>query len=109
MLDLTKKTPGAAEKALHAFLQKKAKELGQQPDEVILQTPIQSDACGTGKNWRVIWEAGPFEWAINATMGESIYAGEVMCYGAPPQVLLMGAVKYCAEPYYSFDVCFGSV
>lgn len=82
------KTKAGAAKAFHAAICKAAKSEGQNPDiEVRLMTPEESQAAGTGHNWRVIWEAGPFEWAIPVSMEMS------------------GPWGY-TEPYYSFDLCF---
>lgn len=38
-----------------------------------------------GRTAHVVWEAGPFEWAPCVTMGESIFSGELDCYGTPAE------------------------
>jgi hypothetical protein len=81
------KTKAAAAKALHKALTKLELELGGNESEVIIQTPKESEAGGYGKNWRVIWESGIYEWAI---------AAEIHNYKA----------GWYTEPYYSFDLCF---
>ena len=81
------KTAQGAAKGLHKALVKLAKSLGQRSSEVAIQTPDQSErSCGT-KAWRVIWEAGPYHWAVEASFEIS------------------GPWGY-TEPYYSFDLCF---
>ena len=80
------KTVAGAAKGLYQALCKKAKAIGQNPDiEVCIWTPEENEAYGMGKCWRVAWEAGPYQWAINAEVD--------------------GPWGY-AEPHYSFDLCF---
>lgn len=80
------KTVAGAAKGLYQALCKKAKAIGQNPDiEVRIWTPEENQAWGMGKCWRVAWEAGPYQWAINAEVD--------------------GPWGY-AEPHYSFDLCF---
>lgn len=83
------KTKANAAKALYKALRKLAKESGQNPDiEVSLLTPYESLQRGTGNNWRVTWDAGPYEWAIAACELVSNYP------------------HWYTEPYYSCDLCF---
>ena len=81
------KTKASAAKALYKALVKLELELGGRESEVILQNPKESEACGTGKNWRVIWEGGIYEWAICAGISNH-------------------EAGWYAEPHYSFDLCF---
>ena len=85
------KTKAGAAKAFYKALCKFAKEVyGQNPDiEIFIDNPEESEARGYGKNWRVCWEAGPYEWAIGSSF-------QVENYSA----------GWYTEPYYSFDVCF---
>ena len=88
-----------AAKAFHKAICKYARELGMNPDiEVALLNPEQSMRAGTGDNWRVIWECGPFEWAI--------FASEVICNMRHNSK--DGRDHWYTEPYYSFDLCFTS-
>ena len=81
-------TAEAAAKAFHAAICKVAEELGQQPEiEIALQNPATSAQFGTGRNWRVIWEAGPYQWAVGTSMA------------------VWGRWGF-TEPHYSFDLCF---
>lgn len=75
---------------LYEALVKLAVSQGQKPTEVFILNPGQSEKHGTGKNWRVCWEAGPYQWAIGA------------CFA------ITGPWGY-TEPYYSFDVCFAEL
>ena len=60
------KTKAGAAKAFYKALCKFAKEVyGQNPDiEIFIDNPEESEARGYGKNWRVCWEAGPYEWGL---------------------------------------------
>jgi len=83
------KTPHAAAKGMYKALRKLCAELGMDPNhEVFLCTPDHSEYMGTGRNWRVVWESGPFEWAVGASFE---------CENNP---------YWFTEPYYSFDLCF---
>ena len=78
-------TPEKAAKAFYEALKPVVIAYGQQPEsELFLQSPENNDSgC-----WRVIWEAGPFEWAIVASL------------------TFMMTNKWYTEPHYSFDLCF---
>ena len=54
--------------------------------EVFIKAPGQERHFKDESCWVVVYEAGPYEWAISAS-----------CCDALPAV---------AEPYYSFDLCF---
>lgn len=82
------RTKEEAAKGLYEALRKHAANIyGQSPGEVFIQTPDESAASGYGRNWRVCWEAGPFEWAIGASFQ------------------VTGPWGF-TEPYYGFDLCF---
>lgn len=84
------KTKAGAAKALYKALCKWTKEVGMNPDyEVAIWTPKQRKAHGRESNWAVSLEAGPYEWAIFASM-------------QIPSDCKWGYV----EPYYSFDLEF---
>ena len=85
------KTAAGAAKALYRSVCKLAAEYGQNPAiEVTLQDPATSAEFGTGRGWRVIWEAGPYEWAIMLSMSDEMFVQR----------------GWLAEPYYSFDLVF---
>ena len=109
MLKITAKTPAGAANALHRFLRRKAREIGQNPDiEIQIWSPEESRRRTGWKCWQVCWEAGPFEWAVHLAGGASMFAGD----GAPfpsesvrPQVDLQSEHWY-VEPGWSFSMCF---
>jgi len=105
MLDLTKcKRPKTAATKLYKYLCKLSKLCGQTPEmEVKLLSPEDSDRLGYGKCWRVMWESGPFEWAVCLSGGESLYGSEGM--RGDPEVNIDSRDWFC-EPYYSFDLGF---
>jgi len=100
VLDLRKSTPKTAATRLHAFITTELRDWGG--DEALLWSPEESDKRGLGKSWHVSWEGGPFEWAISVSLGGSI-SGR---FTGAAEVLLVGAKKYIAEPYHSFDLSF---
>jgi len=83
----TYKTKEAAAKGFYEALKQFAVSYGQSESEVALFDPDRSEKAGTGRCWRVIWEGGPFEWAIAMSWQ------------------VRGPWGY-TEPYYSFDLCF---
>jgi hypothetical protein len=81
-------TPHAAALAVHALCVAKAKAEGMKPDiEVAIHRPGQDRHHPQSNCWGVCFEAGPYEWAIDASINVN-----------PSKVL--------AEPYYSFDLSF---
>ena len=85
------KTKAGAAKALYKALCKLSKDFGQNPDyEVQLYSPEQSKERGYTSGWQVVWESGPFEWAITASFYVQNYSNG----------------GWYTEPYYSFDLCF---
>jgi hypothetical protein len=85
------KTPAGAAKALYRALIKLNMEWGASEasakKEVALFSPEESSARGYGEFWRVMWESGPYEWAIGASF-------DIRSDG------------WFTEPYYSFDLGF---
>jgi len=83
------KSKASAAKAFHKALREVCRDMGMNPDiEIFIQTPEQSANAGYGRNWRVCWESGPYQWAV----GTSFTA-----HNLP---------HWYTEPYYSFDLCF---
>lgn len=84
----TRKTPAAAAKALHKALTKIATDIGITHDENMpkLVRPDTGFSMSPG-NWGVVWEGGPYEWAI-------------------PTSLTVSNDHWHTEPYYSFDLYF---
>ena len=58
------KTAGGAAKAFHKALQKLAEEIGYSAGEVALRNPKDSLEYGGNGNWEVVWEEGPYQWAV---------------------------------------------
>ena len=108
MLDLTKyKTAKGAATKLHEFLREKSAALGQNPDiEVFMRQHQDQQGNEQAGRWLVSWEAGPYEWAICLSGGDSMYAAELENYSGKTQVKMFGSPHWIAEPYYSFDLVF---
>ena len=84
--------PEAAAKAVHAECIKAANEWGMKPEiEVSIRAPGEPRHHDHVNCWAVTFEAGPYEWAIAASLNVSTKS------------------KVLAEPYYSFDLCFSEV
>ena len=106
-VDLRDAQPEDAACMTHAVLQRIAAETGYNPEHVRLLSPSESEVyIGPGKVWRVVWEGGPYEWAVNLTLGQSLFAGETNRYDGRPEIVLTCARHYLAEPHYSFDIGF---
>lgn len=83
------KRPAAAAKALHKALGNVCRDMGMNPNiEIVIQTPEQSYNAGCGRNWRVCWESGPYEWAVGTSFN------------------VANSPHWYTEPHYSFDLCF---
>lgn len=84
-------TPHAAALAVHALCVAKAKTDGMKPDiEVSIHSPGQDRHHSQTNCWSVCFEAGPYEWAVDASL--DAFGGKVI-----------------AEPYYGFDLSFYDV
>lgn len=84
------KTKAGAAKSLYKALRKWCEQVGLNPDtEVGIWTPEQREKHGSnyGRHWAVSLEAGPFEWAVHASM-------------------VIDNPNWYVEPYYSFDLQF---
>jgi hypothetical protein len=102
---------GAVYKAVSKF----HKLCGGSPEYVYLWSPDETEQRGYGRCWAVCWEEGPYEWAIMASMGESISEAE---YGAEMRAEINHSPKatweaqiiqnpsVLAEPYNSHILCF---
>jgi hypothetical protein len=101
--DLRRMVVGDAARALYDFLQ----EHFQPGEECSIWSPDEAEALGYPRRWRVSWEAGPVEWGVLLSMGESLWLTEFdLRYDHRPEVLLRGADGWYTEPYYRFDVGF---
>lgn len=95
------KSKATAAKILHEIVRTCARREGQKPDiECWVNTPdTWKNYPDYGKNWRVMWEAGPYCWGVDLSCGEQPFKQ----YGITIDV--KGA-KWFLEPHYSFDVGF---
>lgn len=70
--------------------------------ELMLLTPDREvehfGQCGENGAWRVCYESGPYEWAIDWSLGGNPFVKKCSNVGR--------AKKFIAEPYYRFDICF---
>ena len=105
-VDVTKyATKRIAAKTLHRHLGENFEDFGGKTARLL--TPDESEQLGTGRNWRGMWEEGPYEWAIGLTGGTSMFGGETGKWSVNnPEILLTGAENWFCEPYYRFDLCF---
>lgn len=99
-LDLSEYTTAAgAAKRLHKHL---TEELDADAD---LYSP--DDNPRENGAWAVVWEGGPYEWAVWLTGGESLFTGEQPEWGGDPEVTgFSGHDNWTAEPHFSFDIQF---
>ena len=81
-------TPHAAALAVYALCRAKATAEGMNPDiECAIRAPGEPRHHDQTNCWSVCFEAGPYEWAIDASLH------------SPPN-------RVIAEPYYGFDLSF---
>jgi len=81
-------SPHAAALAVHALCRAKATADGMKPDiECAIQSPGQPRHHDQTNCWSVCFEAGPYDWAVDASL--DAMTGRVI-----------------AEPYYGFDLSF---
>ena len=76
-------------------------------DECSLWTPRQAEDLEYGKYWHVSWEAGPAEWGVLLSLGESMWLTEFeLRHDHRPEVLLQSGPGWYSEPYHRFDIGF---
>lgn len=83
--------PGTAACNVYRVCCEYAREHDMSLREVALRKPGEPRCYGTDGTWYVSFEAGPYEWAVAASLNVDT-KGRVL-----------------AEPYYSFDLCFSPV
>lgn len=66
-------TAAGAAKAVGSHLKDIAESIGQKPSEVTVK---KREDDSLGERWVVIWDGGPFEWAIKLTGGEALFGVE---------------------------------
>jgi hypothetical protein len=86
---LPAKTARTMARATYKVLWDAAKAEGQEASrEVMIRKPGEPRHFSDDRCWCVAWEAGPYDWAIPASMAIVSQCGKL------------------AEPYYGFDLCF---
>lgn len=112
-IDITHLPAKEAAQKLYEWCCELSKKDGQNPEiEVRLLAPDRSKELGYGECWRVMWESGPFEWAVALSNGGTAFGPENndYSYKKPPEVILWkdgpNEGGWFAEPYYSFDIGF---
>jgi hypothetical protein len=76
-------------------------------DECSLWTPEQAEGLGYSEYWHVSWEAGPAEWGVLLSLGESMWLTEFeLRHDHRPEVLLQSGLGWYSEPYHRFDIGF---
>ena len=99
------RSAAGAAKATYRWLRQKADTVGQDPDiEVAIRRPGENPWDAPG--WHVVWEGGPYEWAIALTGGSSMYSSEFGGGGTAEVTGLHDADGWHAEPGYSFSLLF---
>jgi hypothetical protein len=102
-LDLRCMNAADAARALFDFIQR----VYGPGDECSLWTPQEAERLGYGKYWHVSWEAGPAEWGVLLTLGESMWLTEFeLRHDHRPEVLLQSGLGWYSEPYHRFDIGF---
>jgi len=82
------KSPMGAARAVHRELVKHAIEVGHKPEiELAIWSPEEAARRGYSKAWTVVYEAGPYDWAINTSFnvtGQGFwtepYNGHMLCF-----------------------------
>lgn len=82
------KTPAGAAKAVYRECRLFAAQVGMKPDiEVAIKKPGEPRHHDHTDCWSVVFEAGPYDWAVEASLN-------------------VGKGAVYVEPYYSFDLNF---
>lgn len=71
------------------------------PECVIIRAPGDEDESWAARAWHVLWEEGPYDWAMAASEGGRLPEA------GPTVVMPHNAGKaWIAEPGFSFSLCF---
>jgi hypothetical protein len=106
---LSSETPREAATRFASWLRQKARECGYDPKDVVLWSPQRTAELGWGSGWAVCWEGGPYDWAVNLSLGAGLFAGESESYSKPGPFAPWGLSvtgKWFVEPYNGFILNF---
>ncbi len=102
-LDLRSMSAAEAARGLFDFIQ----QTYGPGDECSLWSPEQAANRGYRPFWRVSWEAGPVEWGVLLTLGESMWLTEFeLGHDHRPEVMLQSGYGWYTEPHHRFDIGF---
>ncbi len=94
---------GAMASPLYDFIQ----QTYSPADECSLWSPEQTASLRYIPHWRVSWEAGPAEWGVLLTLGESMWLTEFdLSHDHRPEVILQRGNGWFTEPHFRFDIGF---
>ena len=105
-LDLSKYDLLTAKDELFAYVSAKATSWGMDPStECALLSPGESAELGYGRQWRVMWESGPYEWGVHLSLGGVTFQPLDGPWDAStPEVIMGDPSDWYLEPYHGFDV-----
>lgn len=105
MISFANCTPEQAARKTHEYITTELASIAGKT--ALLLTPERSEELGYGKVWRVMWEEGPFEWALALCGGVSLFDFEAGNYsGTGPSEIDLDSFDGLVEPYHSFDLGF---
>lgn len=83
--------PEAAARAVYEACLEYARGVGMADSEVALKAPGEERHFPGTEGWTVVFEAGPYDWAIEASF------------------VAIERLRVSAEPYYGFDLTFRAI
>lgn len=106
MKTITAKTPKGAASATYKALMAWAKKMDMPTSDLVLWEPDRAELAGFGPYWSICWESGPYNWGVNLSMGEPMFAGGFSGYDSSPEIDLMKSNSWYCECYWSFTLLF---
>lgn len=107
LMDLSILDTERAAKITYTYCRGLAAHLGQDPDiEVQLLDPDESQQRSYGDGWTVVWEAGPWQWAVYLSSGESLFYGEKHSEKPDMELDVISSNRYWCEPYNGWSLVF---
>jgi len=107
-LDLSQFDLITASEKLYQYVRDTARSWGQDPDkECIYLTPRHPLALERGPFYRVMWEAGPYEWGSYLSLGGVTFKQFDGSWDSDdPELVIGNPSNWYLEPYFNFDVGF---